>query len=190
MKCTVGVSKRDQNVPPSLMAIRVILDIDQQYWNRTDNFAQLGAAAGLVGDILIIPNVEAYTYFETGYRTNVSCATNTTSAFCINPPNETRYEYLPIDYVAIIILPNSNVSDIYTCSYTGINTVNLTVLEYTTAYPLIGFVTEPPLLAVGTVSGNEGNMLGPCNFGCYTQSTCEVLISQPDAMRSYFYTKN
>jgi hypothetical protein len=109
------------------MAIRVILDIDQQYWNRTDNFAQLGAAAGLVGDILIIPNVEAYTYFETGYRTNVSCATNTTSAFCINPPNETRYEYLPIDYVAIIILPNSNVSDIYTCSYTGRNTVNLTV---------------------------------------------------------------
>jgi hypothetical protein len=147
----------------------------------------VGASVGLAGDILNIPNVESYTYFETGYRTNVSCITNSTSAFYIAPLNETRYFYLPIDYVAVVILPNSNVSKIMTPFYTGSNTVNLTLPEYTTAYPIIGFETESPLLAVGAVSGNGRNMLGLASSGAIldqypkyqflNQTQCEVTFT-------------
>jgi hypothetical protein len=147
----------------------------------------VGASVGLAGDILNIPNVESYTYFETGYQTNVSCITNSTSAFYIAPLNETRYFYLPIDYVAVVILPNSNVSKLMTPFYTGSNTVNLTLPKDTTAYPLIGFASESPLLAVGAVSGNGRNMLGLASSGAildqypkyqfFNQTECEVTFT-------------
>lgn len=147
----------------------------------------VGASVGLAGDILNIPNVESYTYFDSGYRANVSCITNSTSAFYIVPLNETRYFYLPIDYVAVAILPNSNVSKIMTPFYTGSNAVNLTLPEDTTAYPLIGFASESPLLAVGAVSGNGRNMLGLASSGAILdqypkyqfldQTQCEVTFT-------------
>jgi hypothetical protein len=148
----------------------------------------VGAFVGLAGDILNIPNVESYTYFETGYRTNVSYITNSTSAFYIAPLNEARYFYLPVDYVAVVILLNSNVSKIMTPFYTGSNVVNLTLPEYTTAYPIIGFASESPLLAVGAVSGNARNMLGLASSGAIldqypkyqflNQTQCDVLLYQ------------
>jgi hypothetical protein len=144
----------------------------------------VGDFVGLEGDILNIQNVESYTYFEIGYRTNVSCIKNSTSAFYIAPLNETRYFYLPVDYVAVVILLNRNVSKIMTPFYTGSNVVNLTLPEYTTEYPIIGFASESPLLAVGAVSGNAQNMLGLPSSGAIldqypkyqflNQTQCEV----------------
>jgi len=148
----------------------------------------VGSSVGLTGDVQNISNASmvAYTYYEAGYRSKVSCTINTTSAFYIAPLNDTRYFYVPIDYWAIVNMPNSDLKG-YSASWPGPNKLDVPFPVGIPTYALIGFVTESPLMALGAVSGNGKNMLGIASYGSIldtypkynfmNQTQCEVTFT-------------
>jgi hypothetical protein len=124
--------------------------------------SSVGVSAVSLAAGLNTSSIETFTYLEAGYKTNVSCLSNTTSSFNIARLNTTWYADVPINFWVTDILPNSELNYSF---WNVLEGLNVAYPSGSIGYPVVGFMTKSPVVALAAVSANERNVLGIASAG-------------------------
>ena len=121
----------------------------------------VGSSVGLVGDVLNIPNLAQYDYTEAGHKAVVHCSTNKTSEFRIHYIYSTGVPGIPVSYIAIGPLPNSEAG----YNEVDLGALNIAYSAVPAEVPLFGFYSSIEMVGMAAVSAYGRNIFSIASFG-------------------------